>query len=58
MVAETMKGLPYIDTPKGAESRKVTIAGAGSDAGVEYSIWENKLGSPSPVDDTVKITWS
>ena len=58
LVAETMKGLPYIDTPKGAESRTVTIAGAGSDAGIEYSIWEIKLGSPSGVDDTVKITWS
>lgn len=58
LVAETMKGLPYIDTPKGAESREITIAGAGSDAGIAYSIWEIKLGSPSGVDDTVKITWS
>ena len=59
LAAETAKGLPYTVSNGGnALTREVTIAGAGNDAGVAYSIWEIKLGSPSQGADTIKLAWS
>lgn len=56
--AETSKGLPYTVSNGGkAISNTLTIKGAGDDAGVEYSIWEIKTGSPAPAD-TIKLTWA
>ena len=58
LTAETSKGLPYTVSNGGhAISDTLTITGAGSDAGVEYSIWEIKTGSPAPAD-TIKLTWA
>lgn len=56
--AETSKGLPYTVTNEGhAISDTIIIPGSGSDAGVEYCIWEIKTGSPAPAD-TIKLTWA
>ena len=58
LTAETSKGLPYTVSNGGkAISNTLTIKGAGDDAGVEYSIWEIKTGSPAPAD-TIKLTWA
>ena len=56
--AETSKGLPFTVSNGGRSiSNTLTIKGAGDDAGVEYSIWEIKTGSPAPAD-TIKLTWA
>ena len=58
LTAETSKGLPYTVSNGGhAIYNTLTIKGAGDDAGVEYSIWEIKTGSPAPAD-TIKLTWA
>lgn len=60
LAAESAKGLPYTVSNGGnALSREVNIAGAGNDAGIAYSIWEIKLGSPWDAgDDTIQFAWS
>ena len=63
LAADTKNGLPYINAPGNncvggtSDPTTITIAGAGSDAGVEYCIWEIKAGSPVN-GDIVALTWA
>lgn len=63
LTAKTENNLPYTVTNSGSAvtvnntKRTIVIEGAGSDAGVEYCIWEIKPGTPVS-GDVIALAWA